>query len=1090
MFKQIFNINFNNKTIVGLTNELKCIYIYDLLETKNKSVLFVCNSLYEANKIFQSLIKYTNNVLFFPMDDFLTSEALAISPELKITRLETLRELVKNDNQIVVTNLMGYLRYLPLKKIFEQKQIVLEIGKKIEIDSLVTQLIDMGYVRETIVNKTGEIAVRGYIGDVFPISYKNPIRVEFWGNQIESLKEIDVDTQLTLKTIKKRIIGPFSEFLVKEKLTNYNLNHKMLINYGEVGSIINYLNNPIVIYNNYDELKNSYKLLQEEMIEYSKNMKYNSKTKYMNDFLEYKNNIKFENFDNLNSLQINCRQIENFKGTIKEVKYQIEQFFKKYKIVICLSNKYQIHKIYDELIDNKYILTNENNIIKNKINIIIKDINAGFIYNDLMVITDKEIFNLKGKKTNYKTNFNLGIKIKNINKLEAGDYVVHYHHGIGKYCGLKTLIKNGLKKDYLQIEYKGSDKLYIPVEQIELIHKFSSKEGSAPNLNSLNSTGWEKTKLKIKKRIESIAPELLELYAKRQTMKGFAFKPDTKENIEFAKQFSYQPTIDQIKAYEDIRKDMESTRPMDRLLCGDVGYGKTEVAFRAIFKAIMSEKQTAILCPTTILSNQHYHNAIERFKEFPINIELINRFVSSKKIKEIIKKLKEGKIDLLIGTHRLLSDDIIFKDLGLLIVDEEQRFGVKHKEKIRKYKNSIDVLTLSATPIPRTLQLSMTGIRDLTLIETPPVNRYPVQTYVLKENNQIIKDAIYKELSRGGQIFILCNRINEIDNRLLDISKLVPEAKITYAYGKMDKNQLEKVMNDFMKKKYDVLICTTIIETGIDIPNVNTLIILDSDYFGLSQLYQIRGRVGRSDKIAYCYLMYDQRKMLNDIAIKRLKTIKEFTELGSGFKIAMRDLSIRGAGDILGSEQAGFISTIGIDLFLEMLNNEVAKLKGEKIIPEKMEEYPLIEVETTINDTIASEEELKIEIHQKINKIKTKQDLIKVKDELNDRFGKLPENLIIYMYECWFESLAKEAEIKNIKQMHNFIEITLSEEMTKNIDGQKLFFEVSKLSRMFRFKLIGKRLKIILDTIKLDKHFIYYLVDLVLILKKCNKKNI
>lgn len=1086
MFENIFKNDIDLKRIVGLTNELKSIYMYNLFIQKERSIILICNSLYEANKLYQSLCKYTNDVLFFPMDDFLTSEALAMSPELKITRLETLNELVKNNKKIVLTNLMGYLRFLPLPSLYEKKYISLKLNQNIEINNLVSKLLDMGYSRETIVNKTGEIAVRGFVVDIFPIASKNPIRIEFWGDQIDSIKEINVDTQLTIKYINGFEIGPVTEFLVNQEMDEKK-NHRELPNYGKVANIKDYLDNPIVIYNNYEELKIGYNLLQNEMFEYTQSMEYDKNTQYMHDWLDVDSDdyLVFENFDDTEDKQLKIKHLENFKGTIDEIKQKIENFSKKYQIVICLPTRYQVNKVLNDLDDENYILTNENEILKSKINIIVKDINEGFIYENLMVITDKELFNLKDKQTKYKTNFKLGVKIRDINKLNVGDYIVHFSHGIGRYCGLKTLVKNGLKKDYIQLEYKDDDKLYIPVEQIELISKYSSKEGVVPKLNSLTGTSWQKTKLKIKEKIESIAPELLELYAKRQALEGYSFAADDKECIEFAKQFIYQPTADQLRVYEEIRKDMESPHPMDRLLCGDVGYGKTEVAFRAIFKAIMSGKQTAILCPTTILSKQHYNNSVKRFKEFPVNVALINRFTPPAQVKKILIALKEGQIDLLIGTHRLLSDDIIFKDLGLLIIDEEQRFGVKHKEKIKQYKNSVDVLTLSATPIPRTLQLSMAGVRDLSLIETPPVNRFPVQTYVLKENKQIIKDSIYKELSRNGQVFILYNKIEDIEKKVEEISVLVPEARIIYAHGRMDKQKLDCVMNDFTEGKYDVLICTTIIETGIDIPNVNTLIILDSDRFGLSQLYQIRGRVGRSDKIAYCYLMYDEHKMLNDIAVKRLKSIKEFTELGSGFKIAMRDLSIRGAGDILGSEQAGFVATVGIDLFLEMLTEEIEKLKGNKVEKkETNDNQALIEVETTIDDQVVLEEELKIEIHQKINQIKSEEDLNSVKEELTDRFGKLPDNLIIYMYESWFEALAKELNIDSVKQTRNFIEITLTKEITDNLDGQKLFLEVSRLSRMFRFKMIGNKLKIILDTVKLEKHFIYYLVNLLLVIKK------
>ena len=617
-----------------------------------------------------------------------------------------------------------------------------------------------------------------------------------------------------------------------------------------------------------------------------------------------------------------------------------------------------------------------------------------------------------------------------------------------------------------------------------MISKYSSKEGYVPKINKLGSNEWEKTKYRARKKIEDIAGELLKLYALRESTKGYAFPKDDELQISFEKEFKYDETLDQIKVVEEIKKDMEDSHPMDRLLCGDVGYGKTEVAFRAIFKAILGGKQAAILCPTTILSSQHFHNAIERFKNYDINIELLNRFVPLKKQKEALKRLESGSVDLLIGTHRILGDDVKFKDLGLLVVDEEQRFGVKNKEKIKQYKNNIDVLTLSATPIPRTLQMSISGLRSLSLIETPPVDRYPVQTYVIAENKSIIRDAVYKELSRKGQCFILCNNIDMLDSKRIELEELVPDARIGIAHGKMSKTELEDVMQDFEDKKFDVLLCTTIIETGIDIPNVNTLIIYDAENFGLSQLYQIRGRVGRTNKIAYCYLMYNKKKVLSEIAIKRLEAIKEFTELGSGFAIAMRDLSIRGAGDILGSEQAGFVDTIGIELYMEMLNNEINRLKGIPVEEEEEFTKPIIEVATSISDNYVSDEEVKIEIHKKINEIDSLDKLESVKKELEDRFGKIDEDLIIYMYEEWLEKLSTKLDIKNIRQTKNSIEITIPEVIVKKLNVQDLFYDVVNLSRMFRFGMRGKNLIITLDTVKLEKHFIYYLIDLYNLIEK------
>ena len=1083
---QIFP-NTDSTNISGLNNELKSIYIYELFKNKNQNIIFVTSNLHEAGKIYSSLINYTDKVWFFPMDDFLTSEAIAISPEFKTSRLETINNILKNDKNIIVTNLMGYLRFLPPKQNFKESYITLKENNDYKMDDLINKLYYLGYKRQTIVNMTGEIAVRGFVLDVFPINSEGPIRLEFWGDTLDSIKTFNIDSQRTIKNVKEITIYPNTEFLVNADA--FEVPYRDIYKYTKVSSISEYLDNKITIYDNYHELNQNYEILLDEIYNYNLSNDRDKDTKYMHTFEEVqdKNPIIFETFDDgvKNTIAYKNVDIPPFKQNAKDINDRLHLYLKNNKkVIICLDNRYQINKLMEFLENPNLLYTNENEIYPKKINLIVKKINGGFITDKYIVITKKELFNTK-EETAYKTKFRYGSKIKDISKLEIGDYVVHGTHGIGRYLGLKTIIKNGLKKDYLSVEYKGGDKLYIPVEKLDLITKYSGKEGATPKLNKLGSHEWEKTKAKARKKAEDIAEDLLKLYAQRESQKGFAFNKDDENQIAFEKEFEYEETPDQIRVTEEIKKDMERPKPMDRLLCGDVGYGKTEVAFRAIFKCILSGKQAALLCPTTILSNQHFNNAINRFNSFPVNIAILNRFVTPLKVKETLDKLKDGKIDLLIGTHRILSDDVTFKDLGLLVIDEEQRFGVKHKEKIKKYKNNIDVLTLSATPIPRTLQMSMAGIRSLSLIETPPTDRYPVQTYVLPENTQLIKEAIYKELARNGQTFILFNHVANMEAKLHQIQRLVPDAKIEYAHGKMTKEQLENTMIRFTNQEFDVLLCTTIIETGIDIPSANTLIIIDADRFGLAQLYQIRGRIGRSNKIAYCYLMYDNKKVLSEIATKRLKVIKDFTELGSGFSIAMRDLSIRGAGDILGSEQAGFIDSIGIELFLEMLNEEVAKLKGEHQ-EEKDEEkpMPLIEVETTIDDNYVSDEDLKIEIHQKISSIDSYDKLLEVKKELEDRFGKVSEDLIIYMHEEWFEKLATDLGITQIRQTKNFVEITLSEDLSKKINGETLFYEASRLTRMFRFSMKNKKLIITLDIIKLDKHFIYYLIDLIKIIKQ------
>ena len=1078
------SIDFSKKYINGLTLELKGYYLYKKYTESTDSVLFVTSNLYEANLIYQIVLNYTNNVQFFPMDEFLTSEALAISPEFLSYRLDTLNKIISNKS-IVITNLMGYLRFLPNRELYKNSIIKIKIGDTYNIKKLVKMLYKIGYERETVVSQSGQLAVRGFIIDIFPFESNNPIRIEFFDDEIEKISEFNVDSQLRYKYLDEVSIFPTTESVVDK---DDSFKFYMLPNYLECENISQFMNNPIVFFNNYNELFNSYKMLTEEMINYKIENKIDRQIKFMYELDEIKNNhvYYFDKFEK-SAIDYKTKSIESFNWNNDNlIEYLNRMLEKKYTIIIALSNKIIARKVFDKFEKLKIVETNMNNIIDNYINIVVKKMNSGFIYDKYIVISEKELFNKKDTNYIYKSKFRMGNKIRDINKLEKGDYIVHFIHGIGIYQGIKTLNKNGLERDYIMLEYKNNDKLYVPVEKIDMITKYSSKEDHVPIINKLGSNEWAKTKLKTKKRVEKIAIDLLKLYSEREASKGFAFFPDSEEQIMFEKDFPYKETPDQIKATKEIKKDMEKDKPMDRLLCGDVGYGKTEVAFRAVFKAIMSHKQVVILCPTTILSSQHYQNAIDRFKAFDVEIELLNRFVPLKKQNAIIKKLKEGKVDLLIGTHRVLSKDIIFKNLGLLIIDEEQRFGVKHKEKIKEYKNNIDVLTLSATPIPRTLQMAVSGIRGLSLIETPPVDRFPVQTYVLEENNSIIKDAIYKEISREGQVFILYNNIENMEEKRFEINKIVPDAKITFVHGKMDKNDIEKTMFQFQNRIYDVLLCTTIIETGIDIPSVNTLIVVDADRFGLSQLYQIRGRVGRSNKIAYCYLMYHRGKVLSDIAKKRLSVIKDFTELGSGFAIAMRDLSIRGAGDLLGGEQSGFVDSVGIDVFLSMLNDEISLLKGKKIVHD-VKEQPLIEVANNISNDYVEEEDLKIEIHKKINEIDSIDSLNKLKNELEDRFGVLNDRIIVYMHEQLFEKKAKELKISNITQTKDCIVISLPKEYNNILDGDKLFVDVISLNRAFKFSMKCGIIKIMLVIKNLDKHYIYYLNDLLDIIKKDKK---
>ena len=1093
--------------VSGLNSELNCIYIYNSFLKYNKGILVVANSLYEANLLYSKISNYTNRVLFFPMDDFITSEAIAISPEFKSERINTINTLVNDNNYIVVTNLMGVLRYLPKKEIWKKNIIHLEKGTNIERDYLITQLFDMGYERESIVSETGKLGVRGYVLDVFPIGSENPIRIEFWGDEVDSIKAFDLESQLSKEDIHSIDIYPYTEFLLEGDSRDIDKKQKYLKHYAkEISSLKDYVGGFKVFYYDYNQIEDGYRMLRETIINYDKDNKNSSgiQTDYMYDLsdINFPQSVFLMNFDNiLPHIKLNFEDkyvsgnVEKYNGNIEFIKRDLNKFIlHKKTVVLCVEDEHSILRILKYLDDIEIVRSTEDNIISGKVNIIIKDIDNGFIFNDYVVISSNDLFRSGEVKKKYKNKFKLGTKISSVSNISRGDYIVHEAHGIGIYDELCTLTKNGYKKDYIKLIYDGGDVLYIPVEKIDRISKFSGKEGVSVRLDSLGSDRWRKKKARVRSRLEDIAANLMKVSAEREAMKGFAFSEDDENQVLFDSEFKFDETVDQLKAIDTIKREMELSKPMDMLLCGDVGYGKTEVAFRAMFKAVNDGKQVAYLCPTTILSNQHYKNALERFATFPINIALLNRFVDKKKQVQTIEDLKNGKVDILIGTHRILSNDIEYKDLGLLVIDEEQRFGVTHKEKIKQYKSNIDVLTLSATPIPRTLQMSMSGVRSLALIETAPSQRLPIQTYVLGENNNVIKDAIYKELSRNGQAFILYNHVDDIEKKMIEVNKLVPEAKMDFAHGRMTKTELEDKMQDFIDHKFDVLVCTTIIETGIDIPNVNTLIIMDADRFGLSQLYQIRGRIGRSDRIGYAYLMYDNHKELNDIAIKRLNTIKEFTELGSGFKIAMRDLSIRGAGDILGSEQSGFIDTIGIELYLKMLKDAVDKIKGDYVeeeVDENLDNRSLIDVDTHIEDSYIKDDDLKIDIHKKINEVNSIEKFNEVKAVLEDRFGKVSREMEIYMYEEWFEKLANKFGIKRVKQTKTMVDMELSEEISKRINGEELFTLSYEISKKFKLGFKDNKIHIMLDIVNLDKHFLLYLIELLTkLLDKFKEENL
>ena len=1054
----IIDINLKNDlTIVESTSELFSLIVCKNYLISKKNILIVTPSLFEASKIYDSLSNYINEVYLFPNDDYFTVNSLAVSPEFKITRLETINAILKNDkNKIIITHLDGYIKKITSKEEYTSNLLKLKIGQNIDRDKLITILSNLGYQEDSIVSKTGDYAYRGYIIDIFSIEEDHPYRIELFGDEITSIRFFDEKNQRSFENIKEIIIKPF-----KDLNNSYD-------------NISSYLNDRITIYKDYDVIKNLYErlLLEVPSEDFLNFYKVKEEEKIYYETLE--NNKISENIINLKS-----KTISKFYDNVELLNNFLLSNLKNKKTIIISLSKQKVVS-FRKYLKISMIETDINNIDEGKINIISDYyLSEGFEYKNYVFLTENEIFKNIIHKKKYKTKFKYAVKISDISNLSKGDYVVHESYGIGMYNGVITLENKGIYKDYLEIIYKNNDKLYIPVSKIELISKYSTKDGIAPKINSLGGSDWKKTKSKVKNKVKNIANELINLYALRKNSKGYVFSEDDEFQKIFENDFEFIETEDQLKAIKEIKKDMTSDIPMDRLLCGDVGYGKTEVAFRAMFKAVNDSKQVLYLCPTTLLSKQQYEVAQKRFSKFPINIKLINRYTTQKEKIEIYEELKNSKIDILFGTHSLLSDNIKPQNLGLLIIDEEQRFGVKDKEKLKKYKNNVDILTMSATPIPRTLQMSLMGIKSISTIETPPIDRYPIETYVFKEDEYVVREAIYKELARNGQIYILYNNILDMEEKEVQIKTLVPQAKILKIHGKMNKEDIEDKMQSFINKEYDILICTTIIETGIDIPNVNTLIIYDADKFGLSQLYQIRGRVGRSNKIAYAYLMYKPSKLLTEEAKKRLNSIKEYTALGSGYKISARDLEIRGAGDILGSEQAGFIDSVGISLYTKILNDEISRIESgidDEDVEEKEQQENIksnINLSNYVSNDYVKDDSLKILIHTKINSITNRKEFFLVKEELEDRFGKLNKDILEYMEEQLFDSLSEKYKIEKVVENRLTIEIIFNEDIVNIVDMGELLSKTLQVNKNFKFKSQYKKVILYIQKSYLDKNNIY-----------------
>lgn len=1045
---------FNGKCISGLTEELKVQYINYLSRKYDKDIIVLTSSLYEATKYYNYIGIYNDNSYIFPMDDFVSSMLTASSPDLKVKRLDTLSHINDKNKKIIVTNLDGFLKFLPSKKDILNFDIKLSKDEDIDRKELEDKLFNFGYNKCSIVTSTGEYSIRGFIIDLFPYNYDKPLRIELFGNSVESIREFDPATQLSLNNIDSIVIKPYNEIISDTYSSLYDL-----------------FDDVIVVKIDEDAINKTYFNLQNQIVDYKEAHDVDSNHKYMYELedIKIKDEYILDDFDNRYSYRVTCQSIDNFKSNFDNLEFFINH--RKNDMITIFAIK---SKNLAEYLRKSFVISSGDNYVHGNIYIEDVKINHGFIIDKYIVITDNDIEN-NSYSSNYYNPIKIGRKIKDFNDLRVGDYIVHRSHGIGIYGGVVNLIKNGFSKDFILLKYDEGDKIYIPVEKISTIYKYADA-GSDVRINSLNSIAWVKAKKRAKEKIRDISEGLLKLYSERTKIKSPVFK-EVAEEVMFASDFDYNYTSDQIRCIDDVLNDLACNKPMDRLVCGDVGFGKTEVAFRAMFRTVMNGYQAAYLCPTTILSKQQYESAIKRFRNFPINIALVNRFTSVRDFNRIIKELKEGKIDIIFGTHKLFNKEIEYKNLGLLVVDEEQRFGVSQKEKIKELTKNINVLTLSATPIPRTLKMAMSGLRDLSIIDTAPLNRYPIQTYVANDNEFLIRESIYKELARGGQVYYLFNRVANIEEEMIKLKALVPDARVALAHGAMTKGELERVIEDFVFHKFDILVCTTIIETGMDISNANTLIIKDANCFGLSQLYQLRGRVGRTNKIAYAYLLYDNSKILSEVAVKRLNAIKEFTELGSGYKIAMRDLSIRGAGDLLGSEQAGFIDSVGIELFTKMVEETISEIKGE-VVEEDLSNKALIDVNTHIDDKYVSDESVRIEIHQLINTVSDEKSLIKVKNEIEDRFGKVSDDLIIYMYEEWFEKLASKLKINKVIQNKDYIEIILPSAVSDKINGEKFFLVTYSICNKFSLRYLNKEIIIKLNLKSLDKHYIYYLVEL------------
>ena len=1089
--------NIENKispiAISGLTSVGMTHMIAGTKEFSKKPICIITYNEVQAKRVVEDLKNFTDKVLFFPKKEIVTYDYVAESKELPYERIEVLNKLYENKNIILVTTIEAVMQKIVNKKALYKNVLNLKIGEQCQLEDVKQKLVNLGYVRYDLIDGRGQFSVRGGIVDI-SITEKTGVRVEFWGDEIDSIRYFNIVSQRSTENINDITIYPSHEYILEKneqtvinnirntqypaqlekqveqdieviKADNYisKIDKYMNCFYDKQETILEYLNDKFLVVldeinkieqrmeNVNKDCQNVMQLLTEKekiVPDALKNLLgYNE----FQEQLEKKQLIYVDKFDD--QLKI---EAEKYKWNYKEKNYyksEIEILFKelkqaqkeKKKIYILAETKEKAKKICT-LLDEQEIINkyeeklNQTIIVKNTESIVtvsIGKLSAGFECFELneLVITSQELIEGEKRKKYKSTAFKDGEKVV-FADLKVGDYVVHKNYGIGIFIGVDTVTADGTTKDYIKVKYLEDDILYVPTNQLDAIRKYIGGDENGLKINKLGSKEWIKTKAKVKKNLREVAQELIELYAKRDKAKGFAFPTDTPWQEQFEASFPYQETDDQLRCIDEVKEDMELDKPMDRLLCGDVGYGKTEIAIRAAFKAVMGGKQVAYLAPTTILAEQQYKEFKTRMEGFGVKVEVLNRFKTQKQQKEIIKKINLGEIDIIVGTHRILSDDIQFKDLGLLIIDEEHRFGVKAKEKIKQYKTNIDVLTMTATPIPRTLHMSVVGIRDMSVINEPPYNRKPVQTYVLEYDPEVIKEAITKELERNGQVFYLFNNVEQIIQKANEISKLVPEAKVTYAHGRMTGHEIEEIMEEFINGESNVLVCTTILESGIDISNANTIIVENADRMGLAQLYQIRGRVGRSDRQGYAYITYKRDKLLSEVADKRLKAIKEFTEFGSGFKIAMRDLEIRGAGSLLGEIQHGHLEQVGYDTYCNLLDEVVKEMKGIKVEKEIDVQIDL-NITSYIPDSYIPYSSQKIEMYQDIALCKDEQDIQNVIDEMIDRFGNMPPEIENLIEIARIKILCKKLRISKVQSKKDNI-LLIFDETDIDVDIIKL----------------------------------------------------